>query len=182
MYILHQHTSWHLVSSHQGGMFILIYSVAARWGAAGFRSRGVRLALQHSLGCGRCCLHLGRWAESGRSFLQSCGGPVSRWGSSPGACYVRRVAAQPYGGWLARGETRQWGKDGFTWWHARTVQMRMREARSQVPHVTSRQDSKYNVRAMSTVHRSPTINPHYPLMFLPLRPIPVIKYRDFRRP
>ena len=86
--------------------------VAARWGAAGFRSRGVRLALQHSLGCGRCCLHLGRWAESGRSFLLSRGGPVSHWGSCPGACCVRRVAAQPYGGWLARGETRQRAKNG----------------------------------------------------------------------
>ena len=83
-------------------------------------------------------------------------------------------------GWLA--ERPDSGQEWFTIQHARTGQMRMREARSRVPHVTSRQDSKYNVRAMSTVHRSPTINPHYPLMFLSLRPVPVIKYRDFRRP
>ena len=151
-------------------------------GAAGFQSRWVRLALQHPLGGGWCCLHLGWWALSGRSFLRSRGGPVSRWGSSPGACCVRRVAAQPYGEWLARGETRQWANDGFTMLHARTTQMRMREARSRVPHVTSRQDSIVNVRHVSTVHRSPTINPQFPLMFLLKRPIPVIKYRDFRRP
>ena len=83
-------------------------------------------------------------------------------------------------GWLA--ERPDSGQNGSQWQHARTGQMRMREARSRVPHVTSRQDSKYNVRHVSTVHRSPTINPHYPLMFLPLRPLPVLKYYDFRRP
>ena len=61
-------------------------------------------------------------------------------------------------GWLAGRPDN--GQEWFTWQHARTGQMRMREARSRVPHVTSRQDSKYNVRAMSTVHRSPIINPH----------------------
>ena len=118
----------------------------------------------------------------GARFLNRAVGPSHAGDRSPGACCVRRVAAQPYGGWLARGETRQWAKRVITWQHARTTQMRMREGRSRVPHVTSRQDSTYNVRPMSTVHRSPTINPHYPLMFLPLRPGPVIKYRDFRRP
>ena len=134
--------------------------VAALLGAAGFRSRRGRLALQHHLGGGWCCLHQGWWAFSGRSLPRSRGGPNVHWGSCPGACCVRRVAAQPYGGWLARGETRQWAKRVITWQHARTTQMRMREARSWVPHVTSRQDSTYNIRAMSTVHRSPTINPH----------------------
>ena len=62
---------------------IFLDDVAARWGAAGFRSRWGRLALQHSLGCGMCCLHLGWWAESGRSFLLSRGGPNARWGSAP---------------------------------------------------------------------------------------------------
>ena len=62
------------------------------------------------------------------------------------------------------------GKDQFTMRHARTTQMRMHEARLRVPHVTSRQDNIYNVPHVSTVHRSPTINPHYPLMFFPRRP------------
>ena len=61
-------------------------------------------------------------------------------------------------GWLA--ERPDSGQEWFTLRHARTGQMRMREARSRVPHVTSRQDSKVNVRHVSTVHRSPTINPH----------------------
>ena len=79
----------------------------------------------------------------GARFLNRAVGPSHAGDRSPGACCVRRVAAQPYGYWLARGETRQWGKERFTMQHARTGQMRMREARSRVPHVTSRQDSMY---------------------------------------
>ena len=66
-----------------GGGDSQVTIVAARWGAAGFRSRGVRLARQHSLGCGRCCLHLVWWAVSGRSFLLSRGGPKSHSGIVP---------------------------------------------------------------------------------------------------
>ena len=62
-------------------------------------------------------------------------------------------------GWLAgRPDS---GQNRITMRHARTTQMRMREARSRVPHVTSRQDSKFMVRHVSTVHRSPTINPQF---------------------
>ena len=110
---------------------------------------------------------IGWWAFPGRSFLRSRGGPNSHLGIVP-----RRVLCAAGGGaavWRLAGSRRDQtaGKDGFTWWHARTGQMRMCEARSRVPHVTSRQDSKFNVRHVSTVHRSPTINPHYPLMLLP---------------
>ena len=61
-------------------------------------------------------------------------------------------------GWLAE-RPDSGARDGFTMQHARTTQMRMREARSRVLHVTSRQDSMYIVQHVSTVHRSPTINP-----------------------
>ena len=155
--------------------------VAALLGAAGFRSRWGRLALQHHLGGGWCCLHQVGGRFRGARFLGRAVGPI-RTGDRPPECAVcgewRRSRTMEAG---SRGDQTA-GKDRFTMQHARTGQMRMREARSRVPHVTSRQDSIYNVRPMSTVHRSPTINPHYPLMFLPLRPGPVIKYRDFRRP
>ena len=159
-----------------------IPTVAARWGAAGFRSRWGRLALQLLPGIGRRCLHLGWWAFSGRSFLRSRGGPKSRWGSAPeravcGGWRRSRVAV----GWLAE-RPDSGAMNDYSAARMRTGQMRAREARSRVPHVTSRQDSKCNVQSTSTVHRSPTINPHYPLMSLPLRPIPVLKYWDFIRP
>ena len=83
-------------------------------------------------------------------------------------------------GWLA--ERPDSGQEWFTMQHARTGQMRMREARSRIPHVPSRQDSMFNVRAMSTVHRSPTINPHLPLMLIPSTSDPDLKYCNFRWP
>ena len=49
--------------------------VAARWGAAGFRSRGCRLALQHSLGWGRCCLHRIGGLYRGTRFFSRAVGP-----------------------------------------------------------------------------------------------------------
>ena len=97
----------------------------------------------------------------GVRFLGRAVGPVCTWGSAPERAALRRVAAQPCGVWLARGETRQWANVRLHVMRARAVQMRIREARSRVPHVTSRQDSKCNVQSTSTVHRSPTINPHY---------------------
>ena len=48
--------------------------VAALLGAAGFRSRGCRLALQHSLGWGRCCLHrIGGLYRGARFFSRAVG-------------------------------------------------------------------------------------------------------------
>ena len=84
--------------------------VAALLGATGFQSRWIRLALQHHLGGGWCCLHQGWWAFSRCSFPYLRGGPNSHWGSTPGECCVRRVTAQPCGSRLARGETRQRAK------------------------------------------------------------------------
>ena len=117
----------------------------------------------------------------GARFLGRAVGPFCTGDRAPesAVCGGWRRSRMEFG-WLAgRPDS---GQDGLNMRHARTGQMRMREARSRVPHVTSRQDSKYIVQHVSTVHRSPTINPHNPLMFFPLRPVSVIKYRDFRRP
>ena len=84
--------------------------VAALLGAAGFRSRWGRHALQHHLGGGWCCLHRIGGLYRGARFFSRAVGPIRTRGSCPGACCVRRVAAQPYGDWLARGETRQRAK------------------------------------------------------------------------
>ena len=150
-----------------------------------------RCRFPESLGSPRPAAPPWRWVVLSPPILVGVSGAfassVARWAQF--ALGDRPPESAVCGGWRRSRMTIGWlagrpdsGQEWFTWWHARTGQMRMREARSRVPHVTSRQDSKYIVQVMSTVHRSPTINPHYPLMFLPLRPIPVIKYRDFRRP
>ena len=105
---------------------------------------------------------------------------VARWAQIALGIVPRSVLCAAGGGaavrWKAgsRGDQTA-GKDGFTWQHARTGQMRMCEARSWVPHVTSRQDKAANVRHVSTIHRSPTINPHLPLMPIPSTSAPCPK-------
>ena len=95
----------------------------------------------------------------GARFFFRAVGPIALGDRAPesAVCGGWRRSRMEVGWLVARPDN---GQEWFTIQHARTGQMRMREARSRVPHVTSRQDSTYNVRAMSTVHRSPTINPH----------------------
>ena len=142
-------------------------------------STGVATPCSASLGLGGAVSTSDGGRYSGRSFPRSRGGPGLHVGIGPGACCV--AAGGGAAVWCVAGSRRDQtvGECSITVMRARTVQMRIREARSRVPHVTSRQDSKCNVQSTSTVHRSPTINPHYPLMSLPLRPVPVLKYWDF---
>ena len=95
----------------------------------------------------------------GVRFFGRAVGPIRTWGSSPGECCVRRVAAQPYGGWLARGETRQWAKNGSH--GGMRVQVKCACVRPDRGSLTSHQDktacSMFSTCPPSTVHLQSTL-------------------------
>ena len=157
--------------------------VAALLGAAGFRSRGGRHALQRTLGLGGAVSTSDGGRIRGVRFLGRAVGPVCTWGSAPERAAMRRVAAQPCGGVAGSRRDQTVGECSINMGCAR-VQVKCACVRPDRGSLTSHQDRTASVmfRVTSTVHRSPTINPHYPLMFLPLRPVPVLKYWDFSRP
>ena len=94
---------------------LVILIVTALLGAAGFRSRWGRHALQHHLGGGWCCLHPNLVGVSG-AFASS----VARWAQVALGIVPRSVLCAAGGGAavygrLARGETRQRANSMVTW-------------------------------------------------------------------
>ena len=80
-------------------------------------------------------------------------------GINPGECCMRRVAAQPCGGRLARGETRQWAKSGS--YGGMRVQGKCACVRPDRGFLTSHQDktacSLFSTCPPSTVHLQSTL-------------------------
>ena len=133
--------------------------VAALLGAAGFRSRGCRLALQHSLGCGRCCLHRIGGLYRGARFFSRAVGPCHAGDRPPerAVCGGWRRSRMVFG-WLAE-RPDSGAKNGSQF--GMRVQVKCARVRPDRGSLTSHQDktacSMFRPCPPSTVHLQSTL-------------------------